>query len=378
MRKPLRSLAIAAVVLTVAGCAGQSPKVGMGPPPSGREMLMSQARQALGAQNGDAAVSFAELAVRSSPGDAGARKLLAQAYLAAGRLRSAVDAYDDLLALKPGDADAGLKRAVTLLASGDRAAALEALAGAKAPPADVGLAYALAGDSDAAIAMLTEAARSPGATPRVRQNLALAHALAGHWAQARTVAAQDLAPELVDARIAEWSQLASVDAPVRTQTMLAVAPAEEDGGRPVELAYGYVPAPVQQMAEAQAAKTPAEAVSAPQEAPPLVRVALTTPRAPEGWVVQLGAFSQPELVDKAWSEIVAGTVHLVETLAPVRSTVTVAGHVLHRLSVGGFASHREAGRLCDGLRAQGNDCYVRRSERDGLVRLAETTAVPGA
>lgn len=382
MRKPVRALAVATVVLTIAGCTGAQPRVGMGPPPSGPAMLMAQARQALGAQNGEAAVSFAELAVRATPGDAEARKLLAQSYLAAGRLRSAIEAYDDLLALLPGDRDAALKRAVTLLASGDREAALEALAGSKATPADTGLAYALAGDTKTAVAVLAQAARSPSATPRIRQNLAFAHALAGEWAQARMIAAQDLAPELVDGRMADWSRLALADAPERTRTLLALAPAEEDAGRPIELAYGHVPAPTQRMAEAKPAEAPAEPgmpVATHPEPQPLVRtVALTMPEPAQGWVVQLGAFSRPELVDKAWSEVAAGTTHLLDALAPIRSTVTIAGNrLLHRLAVGDFASLRDADRLCERLRHRGSDCYVRRSELDAPLRLAERRLASG-
>lgn len=377
MSKPVSSLTAAVAALIVVGCTGHGPQVGVRSPASSHEMLMGQARQALGVQNSDAAVSFAELAVRAAPEDAQARKLLAQSYLAAGRLRSAIQAYDDLLALKPGDGDAGLKRAVTLLASGDREAALKALAGAKAAPADIGLAYALAGDTNAAITMLTEAARSSAATARVRQNLALAHALAGNWTQARAIAAQDLAPELVDARISEWARLASTEASVRTRTVLAVMPAQEDAGRPVELAYGYVPAQPQQMADAKPAETPAEVAVVRRVQLPF-RAASTAPIARDGWVVQLGAFSQPELADKAWAEITAGTTHPIASLAPIRSTVHVTGRMLHRLSVGGFASLGDAERLCERLRRQGNDCYVRRSVRETPVHLAERDPASGA
>lgn len=381
MRRSFHGIALAAIMLGVTGCAGTAPHVARGPAPGAPAMLLAQARQALGAQNGEAAVSFAELAVRAAPGDAEARRLLAQAYFAAGRLHSAVEAYDDLLTLKPGDADAGLKRAVALLAAGDERAALQALSGAKAVPADAGLAYALAGDSKTAIALLSEAARLPTATARTRQNLALAHALAGNWAQARTIAEQDLPPELVDARMADWSRLASADASRRTQTVLAVAPAAEDAGRPVELALGDAPAT--RLAQAAPAAMPARTAAPeapPRDMPVLVHAAeLTMPEPVGGWVVQLGAFSRPELADKAWSEIRTGTTHLVQRLAPVRSTVTAAGNrLLYRLSVGGLRSLDEAERLCGRLRAQGNDCYVRRSWRDEPVRLAERKAASGA
>ena len=59
-------------------------------------------------------------------------------------------------------------------------------------PADAGLALALAGDPQSAVAVLEPAARAVGADARTRQNLALAYAFAGDWDQARTVAAQDV------------------------------------------------------------------------------------------------------------------------------------------------------------------------------------------
>ena len=59
-------------------------------------------------------------------------------------------------------------------------------------PADYGLALALAGRPADAIPVLQHAAGSPRADARVRQNLALAYALAGDWVNARVVASQDV------------------------------------------------------------------------------------------------------------------------------------------------------------------------------------------
>src|SRR3546814_3355579 len=72
------------------------------------------------------------------------------------------------------------------------------------PASDAGLALALSGDSEAAIYILTGAARQKGADARTRQNLALALALSGHWAQARIVASQDLPLDKLEGRMAEW------------------------------------------------------------------------------------------------------------------------------------------------------------------------------
>ena len=56
--------------------------------------------------------------------------------------------------------------------------------------------------------MLETAARAARRRLRVRQNLALAYALAGDWAEARTIAAQDVPADQLDARIQQWMQLA--------------------------------------------------------------------------------------------------------------------------------------------------------------------------
>src|SRR5438132_1173379 len=88
-----------------------------------------------------------------------------------------------------------------------------------APSGAVRLAYALAGRAERAVDLLESAARSPMATPRTRQNLALAYAFAGDWNRARTIAAQDISPSDVDARMAQWAQMARPGAgPVQVAT----------------------------------------------------------------------------------------------------------------------------------------------------------------
>jgi Flp pilus assembly protein TadD len=59
---------------------------------------------------------------------------------------------------------------------------------------NLALAYAMAGEAEKAEGLLRRAADA-GATPRVRQNLALVLGLRGNYEEAKKVAAQDLAPE---------------------------------------------------------------------------------------------------------------------------------------------------------------------------------------
>jgi LysR family cys regulon transcriptional activator len=52
------------------------------------------------------------------------------------------------------------------------------------------------------------AARAPGATAKVRQNLALSYALAGRWDMARIAAASDMSAADLDARMEQWAAFA--------------------------------------------------------------------------------------------------------------------------------------------------------------------------
>lgn len=60
---------------------------------------------------------------------------------------------------------------------------------------NLGLSYLLSNDLKRAEGYLTQAAAQPGADSRVRQNLALAIALQGRFAEAEKVASQDLSPD---------------------------------------------------------------------------------------------------------------------------------------------------------------------------------------
>ena len=81
------------------------------------------------------------------------------------------------------------------------------------------------------------AARAQGADARVRQNLALSHALVGDWTAARIVAAQDLTADLVDARIKQWMSLATPAHSYDQVAMLVgITPAAADPGQPVRIA----------------------------------------------------------------------------------------------------------------------------------------------
>lgn len=103
-------------------------------------------------------IAGAEAAVATNPRDAAARLALAHAYMAAGRFVSAGKTYQDVLTLRPNDAGAAIGLALMEAAVGRHDVArarLDALTAA--PAADAGLARALAGDVDGAVAQIGRA-----------------------------------------------------------------------------------------------------------------------------------------------------------------------------------------------------------------------------
>jgi Flp pilus assembly protein TadD len=371
----------------------------------------ARANAALVAKKRDDAIRLAEQAVALAPRDAGYRTLLGQAYLAVGRFQSAQTSFRDAVTLDPALGRATLNLALTQIVAGhaqDARTTLEAAQG-KVPAADYGLALALAGDLEAAIPVLEGAARSIDSSPKARQNLALTYALAGRWAEAQTVAAQDVSPGELAARLSAWAKFAHpVGAADQVASLLGVVPVI-DAGQPVQLALEPVadpaapalaeaapafpapifPAPVAAAPSAEPVasqpvlvatqdipqRAPATFVpqpSAPMKLAPVVSAASSAP------VVQIGAFSSKLLVSSAWKQAVARTI-AIKRYTPVSMAVNRGDKVLHRLAVSGFASRSEASRFCDRIRQDGGVCFVRsgaldtrlaRTQLDGAMQLA--------
>jgi len=188
------------------------------------------------------ALGHMEGAVALSPRDVGYRMLLGDIYLKSGRFESARATFGDVLTLDPGNVRAGLNSALTLIALGRPQAAARQLddLSSRAPASDVGLAYALAGRTDRALAILEDAARRATVTPRIRQNLALVYAMHGDWRRARAVAAQDLSSAELGPRLQQWAAFARPDAGAsQVAGLLGVSPGE-DPGQPVRLALAPV------------------------------------------------------------------------------------------------------------------------------------------
>jgi len=240
-----------------------------------------QARRALADHDTVRAVAAAERAVAGAPRDAGYRALLGQAYLLDGRFISAETTLRDALALSPDQPKTVIRLALAQIGRNNQAGAHETLTAApvETPPADLGLAFALSGDTQAAIALLDAAARSPGADGRVRQNLALAYALDGRWAEARATAAQDLPENELNTQLVRWAQIANSRAgwqPIAA--LLNVKPKLIDAGQPAELALAPASAPAATAVAAVAPSAPpAFTPNAPAATPAAVVAAAKAP-----------------------------------------------------------------------------------------------------
>ena len=441
MAKPSRlgtAVPLAALATLLTGCASGTDGVRTASyqsgKPDGDVGLATRALAALNDKDLPTAIDLAEQAVAKTPDDAGFRSLLGNAYFAAGRFASAEAAYKDALTIYENQPQTVLKLALVEIARGKTGEAVNLLDSGRSmlDAADYGLAIALAGRPADAIATLQTAARDKDADSRVRQNLALAYALSGDWANAKTIAAQDVPADQLDARIQHWMALARPSHPAdQIAALTGVTPAI-DPGQPVRLALNKGDTQLAQAAPAAASPVDAapvqvaEATPVPQPetiAPPpppedSARVAAATveqpapapvaiaaaiaPEAPaafvamaarfapaakpkarrapvklrpaampsgKGPVMQLGAYKSPQYVNAAWSQLTKKYPALHAYL-PLRARFDSPKGTFYRLSVQGFASQREALARCQLLKARGGTCFVRGFAGDAPVQIA--------
>lgn len=389
----------------------------------------AQARKAIAKRNAAKAVQQAELAVANDPNNAEYRALLGQAYLLSGRFTSAMQALNDSLTLNPEDGRVALNLALAKIAGGDWAGARSTLEthADHIPAADRGLALALAGDPVSAVELLMPAARAADATAKTRQNLALSLALAGRWAEARTLAAVDVAPDQLDARIMEWAKFSRPNNAYDQVASLLGVNAVEDGGQPVRLALAQQPGvrlaavtpvaapaadPIDQYmpaapaatavaegdvrvasadpivtAEPDATQEVASVVFGPREEivqsvpalryqAPAAPVAVSAPvrsakAAPARgkFYVQLGAYSNSSAAKTAWAQHSRRVPGLASS-SPFGAKVSTRAGNFYRLSVGGFARN-DADSLCRQVRQTGGTCFVRAAAGDALASWAK-------
>lgn len=280
--------AVSAIALgsMLAGCAspGGMNRIADRNASQGKLGFATRAVVALNAGDFTNAIALAEQAAEKSPDAIEVRTLLANAYFSGGRFASAESAYRDALKLDQNQPRLILKLALVQIAQGKRGEALAFLDAARAilDPADYGLALALAGRPAEAVTVLDGAARLRGADARVRQNLALSHALAGDWTAARTVAAQDVPADQLDQRIQDWMRLANPARPTdQIAALTGVTPAPVDPGQPVRLAIGggkpQTAVAQSKVPPSAVAPTPVAAVSLPVTQQAVARPAFVAP-----------------------------------------------------------------------------------------------------
>lgn len=401
----------------------------------GAAQAAQQATKLLAKRKFSDAVEKAEIAVAAMPQTAEYRALLGQAYLSAGRFKSAETTLEDAVSLDPSNVRAGLNLALAQVANAhnDRALATLEVYRERLSATDFGLAIALAGDLAGATSVLEAAARGPESDARTRQNLALTYALSNRWREARIMAAQDLSGDALYGRMTEWAALAMPSSPSQQVAGLLKVRPVADPGQPQQLALARgsavqvaqaspapiavevsagapdsEPAPVFEVAETQssvlamadsmrgagadsspapiagettaarpaplirAQSNPIRQAAVPASNSPSSRSSKTFRPAEGGsFVVQLGAFSSASRGEVAWRGAV-GRYQGLKGYTAATAQVKVNNATLYRLSVSGFTSRAAAGQVCARIKAAGGDCFVRAVAGDTPLQWAHS------
>lgn len=223
-------------VALLGGCSGAGYLVTAG--------VQSSEVEASTSSKSDKAIARAEKNVARNPQDAALRSALGEAYFRAGRFESAATTFADAMELGDRNPRTALSLALARIGSGDNRQAVALLDEWRdsIPAGDLGLALALAGETNRGVSILSEQLRAGDASAKLRQNLAYAYALDGRWSEARIMAAQDVPADKLDDRIATWAKSGKPeDYQVRVAALLGV-PVASDSGQPEYLALGGKPA----------------------------------------------------------------------------------------------------------------------------------------
>ena len=404
------STALAAGILT--GCAAGGTR---------SAKLASSAQTALKGGSTKAAVDNAEKAVLADPRNAAYRVLLGNTYLKAGRFESARQAYDEAMELGEDSSRTALSLALADVALGRHAEAIDTLNSYRdsLEASDYGLALALAGQPAQGIAVLSQAVRGGENTVKVRQNLALAYALGGHWREARAMAAQDVPAAELGNRMEQWAMMGQPELTRERVAGLLSVPVRADNGQPTALALANFPGEKQLSAQAAARAEPlaeaavqelpavapetpapslADASSQPRQeqmalidmpsssaaqptpyyapardvAKPArmsvpVKKAVTTAAVGKGThMVQLGSFGSAEGARRAWRHFAARNAALA-AYRNVTTQVTVNGRQFWRVQAAGFNGLASAASLCGSVKARGGACFVLRGTGGSVV-----------
>ncbi len=111
--------------------------------------------------------------------------------------------------------------------------------------------------------------------------------------------------------------------------------------------------------------------SAPKQLVVPVKTESSAPRGVESgrYVVQLGAYSSPQRAEQGWNRL-AGRLQGLKGYEPQSARVRVKTASFYRLSVSGFATKDDAGRVCSKIRSAGGDCFIRSVAGDAPLAYA--------
>lgn len=337
------------------------------------------------AGNHDRAIEILQQAARANGGDPRARQNLALTYAMAGRWAEArITAAQDI---SLADLDSRMRDWTQFSAPEHDWDQVASLLGVEAERNDPGQPVRLALVQQDSTVMMAEA---PAAVDQVAQNPVVAFTAPAAVTEVDVppVIAADPEPMRVAAVEAEDYSAPAADAFVvedednfeEADAADAIAVAAEPAARPVvaltapvvAMASQAAPGEESWLAVLRAARRPDRPVvaSAPV-AQPVAPAAQPAPAAPATngrFVVQLGAFSSEASVEVAWNRAVRRYSGL-SAYTPSHATFD-RGRTLYRLSFGGFATSREAARMCRTLRSRGQECFVRTRAGDAPLQMA--------
>ena len=346
-------------------------------------------------------------AVDADDDNADAQAGLGMALLALGQPEVADPVLDAALALSQAHPEAlrGKALAADLLGRHEDAVAVyrRALDGSD----DVrlrnnyGLSLALHGAPDEGIAVLEAIVRDQGGGAGVRQNLALAYALAGEGAKSASLLAVDLDAKRTAHQMAFFATLSTLPPQTRLYALMNGGKAPErdlkvpgyerfaDGQGQRLAAVAVVGAPPAAPAVAVAAVPESTPESAPEPAPTaapadqadadLSDIPLLDVR--QGWALQLAAYRKASQLKAGWETLKSRNADVIGQLPPRRTEIDFGARqqdprgFYYRLNAGPLTDRAEADALCATLKERGAECWVRPPESNE-GRLPKTAAEP--
>lgn len=351
------------LLLLLAGCSGRA---GLLPHQPGLDV----ARAALSGGSPQVALQVTYDVLAKHPGDEAALIVQGDALTALGRYDQATEDYTKVLKRNPRSVDAHVGLGRLRLATnpaGAEALFLEALqedarnavalndlgiardlqghheaaqqAYGKAlgiepdmHAAEVNLALSLAmtGDQGRAMKLLQPLASEPGASRKLRHDLAAVLAMGGHQEEAERILSADLTPQQIQQALADYVA-------ARTGEPPPLPPAMPEAAMPA--APAGAPPPIR-LAPPPAGPAPLHAAAHP------------------GAQVQFTAAPSEDAAQAAWQRMKERMPKLLAGQEPMFIKVTRGNQTFWRLRTDGFASAADASRFCARVRAAGGACMV--------------------